>query len=217
MATTAARRTERRQTGEVVLTPSEAAFVADVSRKTVDQAIDRGEVLPLPARKPGDPPRALGVNAVVYLRLRDEAGDLLSAKAKKQLYRTLSVERERIPDVVEIGAVSVRAAGAAEKVRARLAQIRNVRRFVETDPDVRGGEPVVRGTRVPVYLVADMVRAGVPRDEIVAGYPSLSDQALEAAVLYARLHPRRGRPPAAPWRQGTPRRVFTAEELDAAG
>jgi uncharacterized protein (DUF433 family) len=206
---------ERRQPNQVVLTTSEAAFVAEVSRKTVDQAIDRKEVLPLPARRSGDSPRTVGVGAVLYLRLRKEAGDLLSAKAKKQLYRTIG-EREPIPEVVEIGPVSVRAANAAAKVRERLAQIHDARRLVQTDPDVRGGDPVVVGTRIPVYLLADMIGQGVPEEEILAGYPALRREALEAAVLYARLYPRQGRPPAAPWRTGAPRRVFTAEELDAA-
>lgn len=206
---------DRRQPNQVVLTTSEAAFVAEVSRKAVDQAIDRKEVLPLPARRSGDSPRTVGVKAVLYLRLRKEAGDLLSAKAKKQLYRTLG-DWEPIPEFVEIGPVTVRAAQAVAKVRERLAQIRDARRFVETDPDVRGGDPVVVGTRIPVYLLADMIGQGVPEEEILAGYPALLKQALEAAALYARLYPRQGRPPAAPWRKGAPRRLFTVEELNAA-
>ena len=61
------------------------------------------------------------------------------------------------------------------------------------------GAPVFRETRVPVYLVADMVEQGTPIDEILEGYPSLTGEMVEYAGIYATTHPRRGRPPIQPW------------------
>jgi uncharacterized protein (DUF433 family) len=42
------------------------------------------------------------------------------------------------------------------------------------DPDVMGGTPVFRGTRVPVQTLLDYLEAGESIDEFLAGFPSVS-------------------------------------------
>jgi uncharacterized protein (DUF433 family) len=71
---------------------------------------------------------------------------------------------------------------------------------VTSDPDLMGGEPVIKGTRVPVHAVAAMVEQGESAADILAGYPSLSSEQIELAVIYARAYPQRGRPRKQPWR-----------------
>ena len=73
------------------------------------------------------------------------------------------------------------------------------RTLVQSDPEIMAGAPVFRGTRVPVYLIADMIEQGTPIDEILDGYPSLTREMVEYAGIYATTHPRRGRPPIQPW------------------
>ena len=68
------------------------------------------------------------------------------------------------------------------------------RSMVVSDPEIMGGTPVIRGTRVPVYDVAASVAAGIPLDRILAAYPSLKSEQLELANLYAEANPQRGRP-----------------------
>jgi uncharacterized protein (DUF433 family)/DNA-binding transcriptional MerR regulator len=53
-------------------------------------------------------------------------------------------------------------------------------------PDVRGGTPVLAGTRVPAQLVAELAAEGVPREEIVAMYPALTAADVDAAVGWQR-------------------------------
>jgi uncharacterized protein (DUF433 family)/DNA-binding transcriptional MerR regulator len=53
---------------------------------------------------------------------------------------------------------------------------------VTIDPTVRGGTPVVEGTRVPTALVAQMVTEGMTPDEIVELYPTLTTGNVEAAA-----------------------------------
>ena len=72
----------------------------------------------------------------------------------------------------------------------------------DADPAVRAGEPVVRGTRVPVHMLADLDAQGATREELLEDYPSLTPDDLDAALLYARVYPRRGRPRRAPWKDG---------------
>ena len=194
-----------------VLSPTEAAFVAELPRKTVEQAIDRGEVKPLRAER-GERERALDEAAVIYLRIRGDIGDLLTAKAREEVYRALRRE-EPVRSRLELGPIAVSTTEAMRTVRERMGRLRRARAAVEIDPEIRGGEPVVRGTRIPVYMLADLAKAGEPRDRILEDYPALDAELLEDALLYASLNPRRGRPRTTPWRERKPRRDFSADKL----
>jgi uncharacterized protein (DUF433 family) len=44
---------------------------------------------------------------------------------------------------------------------------------VVSDPGISGGEPVFRGTRVPVATLFDYIKDGIGLDEILADFPSL--------------------------------------------
>ena len=67
--------------------------------------------------------------------------------------------------------------------------------MVVEDPEIRGGEPCIRGTRVGVYEIARMLEHGAPEDEILEGYPSLKREQLELAKIYVGAYPRKRRPP----------------------
>ena len=70
---------------------------------------------------------------------------------------------------------------------------------VQSDPEIIAGTPVFRGTRIPVYLIADMVQKGASIQEILERYPSLTGEMAQYAGIYATTHPLRGRPPVPPW------------------
>ena len=73
--------------------------------------------------------------------------------------------------------------------------------FVDINPQVRAGEPVVRGTRISVYVLADLFEQGASLSELLQDFPALTEENLEAGLAYARTHPRpRLRPP--PWQNG---------------
>lgn len=48
-----------------------------------------------------------------------------------------------------------------------------------------GGAPCIRGLRIPVASVVDMVAEGMTRDEILAAYPDLEAEDVEEALHYA--------------------------------
>lgn len=56
---------------------------------------------------------------------------------------------------------------------------------IEINPKVLVGKPVIRGTRISVELVLQMMAAGVSEAEILDNYPSLSPDDLQACVAYA--------------------------------
>ena len=59
------------------------------------------------------------------------------------------------------------------------------RTHITTDPGVCHGKACIKGTRVMVSVVLDNLAAGVSRDEILASYPSLAGDDIEASIAYA--------------------------------
>jgi len=106
---------------------------------------------------------------------------------------------ERLKDPVQVSPISVDAATVWEGLTERLAEATAAQLAVVSDPDIRGGEPVVRGTRIPVYLLQDLTTQGATQKELLSDYPSLDEQRLRLVLLYARIHPRPGRPKKRPW------------------
>lgn len=53
------------------------------------------------------------------------------------------------------------------------------------DPKIMGGVPVVRGTRVPVYVILENLEAGHSIDEILRDYPSLTRETIRSAIHFA--------------------------------
>jgi len=49
----------------------------------------------------------------------------------------------------------------------------SLNRFIETDPDVQGGVPVFRGTRVPVQSLFDHLEAGDSIGDFLDGFRSV--------------------------------------------
>jgi uncharacterized protein (DUF433 family) len=53
------------------------------------------------------------------------------------------------------------------------------------DPEVLSGKPVIKGTRIPVYLVIELLANGMAEKEILEQYPTLKKEDIKAALLYA--------------------------------
>jgi len=56
---------------------------------------------------------------------------------------------------------------------------------ITVDPDVCGGRPCIRGYRLRVKDVLELLAAGAPREEILADYPFLVDEDITAVLVYA--------------------------------
>ena len=56
---------------------------------------------------------------------------------------------------------------------------------ITTDPQQMGGVPCIRGLRIPVATVVDMVAEGLAVAEIIAALPDLRPQDIEQALHYA--------------------------------
>ena len=56
---------------------------------------------------------------------------------------------------------------------------------ITTDPKQCGGRPCVRGMRIRVKDVLDMLAAGASQEEILADFPDLEPDDIRACIAYA--------------------------------
>jgi uncharacterized protein (DUF433 family) len=56
---------------------------------------------------------------------------------------------------------------------------------ITIDPDLCGGRPCVRGLRIRVKDILELLAAGATRDEILADYPYLEAEDITAVLDYA--------------------------------
>lgn len=73
------------------------------------------------------------------------------------------------------------------RVRSAL-EVARAEAAVEIDPSIRGGMPVIRGTRIGVYELAD-IAAHETVETILVSFPMLTTAMIESAKIYARAHP----------------------------
>ncbi len=71
---------------------------------------------------------------------------------------------------------------------------KNRDKHIERNPEIMGGLPIITGTRIPVYSVLARIDGGDSVKDIRGDYPDIPVSAIEAAVVYARAHPKPGRP-----------------------
>jgi len=53
------------------------------------------------------------------------------------------------------------------------------------DPNILAGKPVIKGTRIPVYLIIELIANGMKTKELLKEYPELKEKDIKAALLYA--------------------------------
>ena len=59
---------------------------------------------------------------------------------------------------------------------------------IETDPHILGGEPKVRGTRLPVRTIVVAYQGWGDVDRVLEAYPELTRRDVEDALAYYRTH-----------------------------
>ena len=56
---------------------------------------------------------------------------------------------------------------------------------IEINPEIMGGKPVIRGTRIPVEAILRKLGAGMAPAEIIADHPRLTSEDIRAAQAFA--------------------------------
>ena len=58
------------------------------------------------------------------------------------------------------------------------------RKFITIEPGKRGGKPCIRGHRIWVSLILDMLASGTTEGEILEDYPDLELEDIQACIAY---------------------------------
>ncbi|MBV8684380.1 MAG: DUF433 domain-containing protein [Caulobacteraceae bacterium] len=174
-----------------LLTISEAAAVAGVTVRDVNRVIDE-HIVPegLYSVKGG---RWLKAGACTFVRFYFGAADKLTADERLHVIYTLSTAETRRWTYNE-DFLTVHLEQFFEATQAAHDKLIQARELIIEDPEILGGTPIIRGTRVPVYDIAASIAAGVSPDRLKAAYPGLTETQIELATLYAEANPLRGRP-----------------------
>jgi uncharacterized protein (DUF433 family) len=59
------------------------------------------------------------------------------------------------------------------------------RKFIESDPKIMMGKPVIKGTRLTVELILEKIAAGESFEQIMDAHPRLTREAIRAAIAFA--------------------------------
>jgi uncharacterized protein (DUF433 family) len=143
---------------------------------------------------------------LIFLQLEAEGLRLLPVKTRREIAECIR-QAPQI-DFLAVGngtAIVVEIKAARRKVESQLKRLTRIEDSVLSDPEIMGGTPVFKGTRIPVDLVAGMLANGATVEEILEGYPTLNKERIAIAPLYMRAFPRRGRPARRPWQGKMPR------------
>lgn len=193
------------------LTLREAAELAGVTKTTVEKAVEAQVIRPLtrPARLRGGSTRYVPLRAVAYFAALKQANLVdLPVRLKKALWRGLVrlESRELAPVEFSPGAVLHLDELANEPFEAAVRYRASRDAHIVFDPAILGGTPVIRGTRITVYSVLGRLQDGDSVDDLATDNPDVPREAFEAAAIFARAHPLRGRPSGRPWRHAARRR-----------
>jgi uncharacterized protein (DUF433 family) len=56
-----------------------------------------------------------------------------------------------------------------------------------SDPKICSGKPCVKGTRIPVHIILDLLAVGESFEGIKKAYPNITDEDIKACLNYAAI------------------------------
>jgi uncharacterized protein (DUF433 family) len=168
-----------------IYTPAEAAAVSGIGIKAVHNAIDKRIIDAVPSTDQH-------TGGIVRRALTGE--DLLRLKLWYGVGATLPADRRRLFDEIKAAptAKTVRAddllivdiTEARRQLKARIVDLDDAEAAIGRVKGVGGGEPVFKGTRIPVRMIAAMLAQGADEAEVLDGYPRLTSRMIELARIW---------------------------------
>ena len=187
-----------------LFTPAEAAVLTRLSVKAVNNAIDKNLVPAVVRPGASDSGRFVDQRGLLALMLEYRLANRFFPELRRRLFDALASSPRKAVLSVDEGLVKVDLQQPRRDLAASLRELRRARSLVVTDPDTLGGDPVFRGTRVPVHSIAAMLEQGSTEADILKAYPRITAEMVHLAPAYAQAYPVRGRPRSQPWRDRPP-------------
>ena len=170
----------------------EASVITDVPLAVLNKYISR-DLAPLGVAVWGDGKRSLSYQGLIAIRMAYEYPKSLAAASRVEIIQQALRSPRKRHLTLEDGKVVVRVDTARRFVAAGFQALQAAESAISVDADIMSGEPCIKGTRIPAYVVADICRSS-GADAAKRTYSRLSHQQIAAACQFALAHPRRGRP-----------------------
>ena len=61
----------------------------------------------------------------------------------------------------------------------------NWNKYIETNPKIMFGKPVIIGTRIPVDLILEKLYLGETTEQLLKSYPSINKESIYACLAFA--------------------------------
>lgn len=178
-----------------LITRREAAQLSGTALNAVNKAIEQ-RVVPAQRRKRRT---LLAPEEVGPLALLQQVQLSLPVALKRRVVAWARTCPGSNAELALSGALLVRMSPEIDEATRRATRYVELReRLVEVNPHVQGGEPVIKGTRMPIRSLARLIELGETAEVLREDYPFLPDEAFELAPMWAKANPRRGRP-RRPW------------------
>ncbi|MBI5203643.1 MAG: DUF433 domain-containing protein [Nitrospirae bacterium] len=58
---------------------------------------------------------------------------------------------------------------------------------ISVDKNIMHGKPCIKGTRIPVYMILDLLAGGSTIKDILDDYPDITEEDIRACVEYAAM------------------------------
>lgn len=186
-----------------LFTPAEAAVLTRLSLKAVNNAIDKKTVTALSGNRSGHVTRLLDLHGLMSLVLERRLADRFAPELRREVFDALA-DAPRNNVTIDGGFLKIDLREPRRELAKALRDLRRARQLVVTDPEIMGGDPVFKGTRVPVHMIADIQAQGETEENLLEMYPRVTAEMLRLASVYAAAYPLRGRPRKQPWHDQPP-------------
>ena len=188
-----------------LFTLAEAAAIADLAPESIRTALEKKSVASSHRQRVGKAVRHQFSQAdILLLKVLTEFPFALSKQDKDALATVLAAgakqsgcwSRRSSELIYQCGdmRVAVELKPIQTKISRNISIYRRGNRRITSNSAVLGGEPVFRGTRIPLEHITSLFRKAVPEAEIAEDFPQLTSRDLEYARLAARFVDRPGRP-----------------------
>jgi uncharacterized protein (DUF433 family) len=186
-----------------LFTPTEVAVLTGLPVKAVHNAIDRQTISAVSGKRGGHVTRLLDRRALISLTLERRLANRFGPDLRREIFEALAASSRNAVSL-EGGIIKIDLRQPRLELANSLRELRRARRLVVSDPEIRGGEPVFRGTRVPVHMIAELIAKGETNTNLREDYPRLTEEMFRLAPVYAAAYPLQGRPRKHPWRDQAP-------------
>jgi len=175
------------------LTLPQAARILGTDEKQIRKTIERGLLQPTYVEVGKRRHWRLDGVDIVYLRLCPA----FSPAVRREIYGSLKAWPTNRPlrDSLTITANGQQTVEIPLRraVGDTLTDLKGLEQL-EGSIDAAAGTALIRGTDVEAHRIAALVEGGMPIIEVMRDYPGLTRAQVEAAVAYAKAHPKQGRP-----------------------